>query len=265
MSKIKGFKWESKDRIVCWVSCGAPSAVAGKMAQEKYRDTHKVVFCYQDTGSEHPDNKRFIKDLENWYKQEIIQLKSNKYANIHEVFRARKYISGVAGAPCTGELKRKPAENFLIWGSDVEIFGYTEDEVHRVQNFRNNNPERKIETILIDKMMTKEDCKAILQQKGIELPAMYKLGYHNNNCIGCVKGQSGYWNKIREDFPEVFQKTAKLEREIGAAINKRYEGDTRIRVFLDELDPEAGNYKREVSPQCGILCYMESEKLENTL
>lgn len=31
---------------------------------------------------------------------------------------------------------------------------------------------------------------------------MYDLGYANNNCIGCVKGGIGYWNKIRIDFPE---------------------------------------------------------------
>ncbi len=37
---------------------------------------------------------------------------------------------------------------------------------------------------------------------------MYDLGYPNNNCIGCVKGGMGYWNKIRKDFPEVFQKRA---------------------------------------------------------
>ena len=23
---------------------------------------------------------------------------------------------------------------------------------------------------------------------GIEIPVMYRLGYNNNNCVGCVKG-----------------------------------------------------------------------------
>ena len=43
---------------------------------------------------------------------------------------------------------------------------------------------------------------------------MYKLGYNNNNCIGCVKGGQAYWNKIRIDFPETFNKMAKLENLI---------------------------------------------------
>ena len=32
---------------------------------------------------------------------------------------------------------------------------------------------------------------------------MYDLGYPNNNCIGCIKGGMGYWNRIRKDFPDI--------------------------------------------------------------
>ena len=90
---------------------------------------------------------------------------------------------------------------------------------------------------------------------------MYKLGYKNNNCIGCVKGQSGYWNKIRKDFPEVFARMAKVERSLNVAINKSYAGDgLRKRVFLDELDPKAGRYKSEPSLGCGVLCDIGTEE-----
>jgi len=42
---------------------------------------------------------------------------------------------------------------------------------------------------LIDNDLSKENCLAIIDRAGIEIPMMYKLGYNNNNCIGCVKGQ----------------------------------------------------------------------------
>ena len=74
---------------------------------------------------------------------------------------------------------------------------------------------------------------------------MYDLGYTNNNCIGCVKGGMGYWNKIRKEFPEVFSSRAKLERDIGHSCIKG--------VFLDELDPNRGR-NDEVIPDCGIMC-----------
>ena len=30
-------------------------------------------------------------------------------------------------------------------------------------------------------------CADIILKNGIKLPTMYELGFHNNNCIGCVK------------------------------------------------------------------------------
>jgi hypothetical protein len=93
---------------------------------------------------------------------------------------------------------------------------------------------------------------------GIEQPMMYRMGYRNNNCIGCVKGGMGYWNKIRRDFPEAFERMSKMERELNAAICKK-EGKTdgkrwRRRIFLDELKPTDGNYQGEPDIECGVLC-----------
>ena len=81
---------------------------------------------------------------------------------------------------------------------------------------------------------------------GIEVPAMYKLGYKNNNCIGCVKGGKGYWNKIREDFPESFDRMAKQERRMGVKILKD--------VYLDELPRGVGRYESELDLECGVAC-----------
>ena len=61
----------------------------------------------------------------------------------------------------------------------------------------------------------------MLWKAGIKQPVMYSMGYNNNNCIGCVKGGMGYWNKIRKDFPEVFAQMAQIERDVGATCLKR--------------------------------------------
>ena len=53
-------------RIVCWFSCGAASAVATKLAIKRH-GTDNLYVGYQDTGSEHPDNRRFLKDCEEWF------------------------------------------------------------------------------------------------------------------------------------------------------------------------------------------------------
>lgn len=107
-------------------------------------------------------------------------------------------------------------------------------------------PEYNHEFSLIDNELTKQDSHAISARLGVNRPAMYDLGYNNNNCIGCVKGGMGYWNKIRVDFPEVFKKRAELERLVGCSCLKE--------CFLDELDPSRGNMSEEISEDCGIFC-----------
>lgn len=82
------------------------------------------------------------------------------------------------------------------------------------------------------------------------LPEMYRLGYTNNNCVGCVKGGMGYWNKIRQDFPEIFEKMAKQERKMGRTILR--EGSNPL--YLDTLSPSRGNYDAEEIASCDLDC-----------
>tara|TARA_Y100000389_G_C17305504_1_gene435162 strand:- start:86 stop:835 length:750 start_codon:yes stop_codon:yes gene_type:complete len=246
------------DKYISWFSCGAASAVATKIALKKYKN---VRIIYQDTGSEHPDNKRFLKDCEQWFGQEIEITKSEKYNDIWDVFKKTKWLVGPSGARCTSELKRKVAESIIDWGENqqFEIFGYTFEEKNRMERFKLNNNERKIVCPLIDKCLTKEDTLGLIWKAKIKLPKMYELGYRNNNCIGCVKGGAGYWNKIKKDFPDVFKKMAEQERELNVAINKTYINGKRSKIFLDELPEDMGNYKNEPSISCGLFCQMESD------
>lgn len=242
-------------RIVCWFSCGATSAVATKLILQS-KPMFPVVIAYCDTGSEHPDNHRFIKECEEWYDQEIIILKSDNYDDVWDVFDKTKYLAGVKGARCTTEMKKKVRQDFEDLDGDLQVFGFDASEKNRIDKFKQNNPEVMVKFPLYELNYKKQDCLDLIMSAGIELPEMYKLGYKNNNCIGCVKGQMGYWNKIREDFPEVFDRMAKTERKIGAALCKTYAGDgKRKRVFLDELEPGMGRYESELEVmKCGLVC-----------
>ena len=64
--------------------------------------------------------------------------------------------------------------------------------------------------------LTKKDCIKMIETWNIEVPMMYKLGFHNNNCFktGCVQGGIGYWQKMKRDFPEKFDKMAEVEHEL---------------------------------------------------
>jgi hypothetical protein len=245
-------------RIVCWFSCGAASAVATKIAISQLQEGQELIIVYTEVVEEHPDNKRFLADCEQWFGRKIQILRNEKYeGSIFNVFIKSKYIVGVAGAPCTKFLKKEVRQKFEQI-NDRQVFGYTAEEQHRLDRFIDANNNVDIWTPLIDKGLGKEDCLAMLKNANIELPAMYKLGYHNNNCIGCVKGGAGYWNKIRVDFPEHYDRMAKLERLIGASITK----SKGQRVYLDELPKDAGDYPKEPNIECSIFCHMAEEDIK---
>lgn len=252
---------QKKDfRILCWFSCGCPSTIATKLALKQYGDRCLIYYC--DTNSEHPDNQRYLSDCQDWFDQEIIILKSEQYKDIYDVFNKTRWLVGAKGARCTVELKKK-LRHKVQKVDDLQVFGYTIEEKKRVERLMTNNPEINLLTPLIEKELTREDCIAMVDKVGIKTPAMYELGYRNNNCIGCVKGQAGYWNKIRVDFPEVFNRMAKVERNLGVAINRSYKKANHLQpVFLDELGKDVGNYETEPDISCGIMCEIASSDLE---
>jgi len=245
-------------RVVSWFSCGAASAVATKLA---IADGGPVTIVYCEVLEEHPDNKRFLKDCEKWFGQEIIIIGNDKYKrSIYDVFDKTRYLAGHMGARCTLELKKNVRKVFEL-PTDRQVFGYTVEEQNRVDRFIDANNEVELITPLIDRGLTKQDCLAMLQNADIELPAMYKLGYKNNNCRGCVKAQSpAYWKKIQIDFPEYFEAMSAQEKRLGVKICKAtIDGVADTRIPLTELPDHIKPMDDSVDAQCGIFCHMAEQ------
>ena len=243
------------NRIVSWFSCGAASAVATKLAIAEHKDV-EVVYC--EVIEEHPDNKRFLTDCEEWFGQKITILGNDKYKrSIYEVFDKTRYLAGHAGARCTLELKKNVRKEFEL-PNDIQVFGYTAEEQNRVDRFIDANNDVDIVAPLIDRGLTKQDCLAMVVDAGIELPEMYRLGYKNNNCRGCVKAQSpAYWKKIQIDFPEYFNKMLAQEKRLNVRICKAtIDGVSDVRMQLDELPEHIKPMDDTIDVQCGIFCHM---------
>lgn len=249
-------------RKIVWFSCGAASAVAAKISAERYND---VEIAYCDTlPYEHKDNVRFLQEVSEWLGKDIKILSSDSYTDIYDVWNRTKFL--VSPPPsrialCTLRLKRDVRESYQR-ADDLHIFGFTADESQRISRFVESNPELDLEFPLNDLKMTKQDCLDFLNKSGIGLPMMYKLGYRNNNCIGCVKGTKGYWNKIRKDFPDAFSRMCEVEENTGA------------RVFFDtplnKLDPNIEMRESDFDVECGPFCSipdtsLDADKLERTV
>lgn len=235
--------------VIGWFSCGATSAVACKLALSMYENVRLV---YIETGSGHSDNLRFLHDCENWYGRKIEVIQSCDYTDVFDVISKRRFINSPFGAACTDVLKKRVRYKFEksvgSWSGQVWGFDFCTREINRAIRFKQQYPDTKPLFPLIEKRLSKNECLGILEMAGIEIPKMYKLGYANNNCVGCVKGGAGYWNKIRVDFPSVFEKMAILERSIGHHCLKD--------VYLDELPDDVGK-NSPVVPECGLFCQLE--------
>lgn len=238
---------------VCWISAGISSFMAGYLAGNVDK------WIYIDIADQHKDSIRFIKDCEKAISKKIQIVKSNEYGSVEDCVRAfggfRNPSNGFA--PCTNWLKKRVRKAWEEQHKDCEltyVWGFDLKEKARAERTIEANPQAKHEFPLIEKQLSKEDVHGLFERTfDFARPQMYEMGYLNNNCIGCIKGGMGYWNRIRKDFPEVFESRAKLERLVGYSILKDGNGTP---IYLDELEPFRGNMNTEVFPDCSIMCYL---------
>ncbi|WP_346961202.1 phosphoadenosine phosphosulfate reductase [Faecalicatena contorta] len=229
---------------VCWFSCGISSFVACYLA----KDIDRIIYTHIE--NQHPDSLRFLHDCEQILGCEIEILQSEKYKSVDDVIEKTKCINTAYGAPCTKWLKKQVRKDWERenWEHHTYVWGYDTDEKRRADRVMDTMTDFEHEFPLIEHGLSKKECHGIAEKLGLKRPKMYDLGYPNNNCIGCVKGGMGYWNKIRIDFPEVFERRAKQEREIGRSCIKG--------VFLDELAPDRGKMDIEIMEDCTIACQL---------
>lgn len=243
--------------VVARFSCGAASAVAAKIAIDRYGAARvDVVNAY--LAAESPDNRRFLSDCERWFGVPIIVLRDTKYdADPLKVWFAKRFIAGRQGAPCSKLLKGEILDAYRPWAPMV--LGYTSDESGRLDRFIDANASKTVIAPLIDEGITKDDCFRIVAAAGLELPKPYLQGFDNSNCLECPKGGLGYWKHIERHYPENYEKVARLQDVLGPGswfLSDR-RGGKRVRLslrMLREIDEPKWRIQDEPPVSCGGLC-----------
>lgn len=240
--------------ITVWFSCGAASAVAAKKTIELFGDSCQIRVVNNPVLEEHPDNRRFLTDVESWIGQKIEIAINPKYpdCSAEQVWAKKKAMAFPTGAPCTTALKKKARQYWESNNSqDYLVLGFTREEWRRSANFQKFERTNLL-PVLMDLRISKQDCVDLVQSEGLRVPEIYSLGFPNANCIGCPKASSPtYWNLVRTHFPDIFQDRSRQSRELGARL-VQLKGD---RIFLDQLSPSAvGNDLKSMSVACGIFC-----------
>lgn len=200
-------------------------------------------WLYIDIADQHPDSIRFIRDCEVAIGQEIQILRSKEYSCVEDcvkVFGGFRAPNGFS--PCTNWLKKRIRKEWELehQGYDLTyVWGFDLKERDRADRTIEANSQAEHEFPLIEQNLSKEEVHGLFERTfSFRRQVMYDMGY---------------WNKIRRDFPEVFESRARLERQVGYAILKDSKGKP---VYLDELDPNRGNMNAEIFPDCGIMCYL---------
>lgn len=251
----------SNTRVLAWVSGGAASVVAAKLAMKHYSASRvELVRC--GTSNEDEDNHRFERDAERWLGKRVTKLRSDKYESVWDVWTKRRYMAGIDGAPCTKFMKVMPRLAFQR-PDDIHVFGYTSDkaDVTRFRKLQETYFELTVRAPLIEAGITKAATLKMIENAGLVLPRSYGMGFPNANCLktGCVKASSpAYWSLYRRHFPDRFERTARLSREIGARL-VRIDGR---RMFLDEL-PHDWPVQEAIVPACDFLCLLAEREYQS--
>jgi len=234
--------------IVSWFSAGVSSAVATKITLNKYPDTRIIYTHVED---QHEDTLRFISDCEKWFEKKIEILQS-PLKSVNNACRQSRFVKGPHGASCSRLLKIRVRKEWEIDnGNDyVYVWGFDCTEKDRAERLLISMPECEHIFPLIDGNIDKAAAHGILEVAGIKRPVMYDMGYPNNNCVGCLKGGMGYWNKIKVDFPEVYKSRCELENIIGGRIFKDFN--------LIDLPEDRGRMMPVIVPDCGLFCEIEA-------
>ena len=206
--------------IVCWWSGGVTSAVACYLSIELF-GIDRCNFIMIDTKNEDNDTYRFKKDCEKLYGKKIntITALGEKYLSIEDVWKKHLSLNVSYGAICSYQLKRLAREKWEkenLYKHQVFGFEFESKEFNRAMSMKMNHPKVNAIFPLLMFGYTKEKCIEFFNDKKIEIPSMYKLGFRNNNCFktGCVQGGIGYWKKIQNEFPDKFDKMAEIEHYI---------------------------------------------------
>ena len=249
---------EHADRVVARFSCGAASAIATKIAIERYGDRVEIVNAF--LAAEHTDNRRFLADCERWFGRAITVLRDTKYdAEPLKVWFAKRFLAGKDGAPCSKALKGEVLDAYLP-GAPM-VLGYTADESDRLDRFIDANAGKDVIAPLIEHGITKEDCFRRITAAGLVLPRPYLQGFHNSNCLRCPKGGLGYWKHIDHHYPDSYEEVAKLQDMLGPGswfLSDR-RGGKRVRISLRrlrEIDEPRWRIQDELPVECGGLCEM---------
>ena len=146
--------------------------------------------------------------------------------SVWDIFYDGNFLGNSRIAPCSSVIKQKLADKYVstVFDSDdtTLYLGIDWTEIHRTKAPTENWAPYKVEFPLCDEpYVNKVDIVKALDEKGIDLPRLYGMGFAHNNCGGfCVRGGQGHFANLLEKDRELFLWHEKQEQEFREYIGK---------------------------------------------
>lgn len=255
MSKAKGARIER--HVISYGGGVQSSALIVLAATGELPEFQTALFANVGDDSEHPATLRYVREV-------MTPWAAARGVTVHELTRRRRDgsvetllgrlmrdgsrslpipIRMSNGAPgtrnCTQNFKVKVVAKWLkAQGASMAApatvaVGISWDEAERVGNRKLSGYEQVVYP-LIDRRLTREDCKRIIERAGLPVPP-------KSACFFCPFHRPATWAKMRRDEPSLFAASVELERTLNARrdmLGKDRVWLTRFNRPLDHIPEE---------------------------
>lgn len=206
-----------------------------------------VVLLFADTQMEDEDLYRFLEDIEVDLGVPITRIADGR--NPWEVFRDQRFLGNSRVDPCSRVLKRELMRAWLEEHCHPDLtrvyLGIDFYEIHRIDKARPLWEPWPVFAPLAEEppYMDKNDMLAALQESGIEVPRLYKMGFAHNNCGGfCVKAGNGQFKQLLLTMPERYAWHEAQENALRDEL-----GEVSVMVTRRKEDLAPGQKRRPMS------------------
>lgn len=226
----------SKPKITISFSGGRSSAVMAKLVMDAHKESHDIIVTFANTGCEHPDTLRFVRDATEHFKLNTVWLEckvhpekgegvtytvvdfdtASRNGEPFEAAIAKYGIFNSVNPSCTARLKTDVMEAYLADNGfyrgkrlnyDTAI-GIRADELDRVSI---RAEQERFVYPLVKYGYTKQMVKDYMKQFDWDL----RIPEHLGNCTWCWKKSHRKHLTLALDHPEVFNFPQKMDEKYG--------------------------------------------------
>jgi len=167
---------------------------------------------------EDEDTYRFIDEAAAMLGAQLVRVVDGR--DIWEVFKDKRFLGNSRIAPCSHELKQKPAKKWIWDNCDPETtlihVGIDWSESHRMESVaRGYQPYKVAAPLMVEPLMTKKQMIEAAEQLGLKAPRLYSLGFKHNNCGGgCVRAGQAQFKNLLETMPDRYAEWERQEQKM---------------------------------------------------